>query len=395
MVVIGAGLMGNGIAQISLMAGYKVVMVDIADEYLEKGAASIKKGMLKLESKNKLGGKSAADILSMFKTTTDLAEAVKDADIVVEAVVEKMEIKKQVFKTCHENSPEHTILASNTSTMSITEIAKDCGRPEKCIGIHFFNPAPMMKLVEVIAGDKSSAEAMKIGIEWSNTLPCLRGERYIAEVLKDRPGFIANRVMSPTGIYMGYMQDKFAERYNDIPFEDIPWIEFAADFGAGGPMNALVLSDYTGRDTGFHVSNYYSETLSPDYKPGKVLSTQMEKGLLGAKTGRGFFDWSQGRPKLDFTDVKKAGLVEGVVMLMIQANEGCRLLEEKVVLNYTSIDETLKAGFNMPFGPMSVAAQEDNYKTWSQKLEEIAETIGKPYLKPCELMKSGKFRDMA
>ncbi len=255
----------------------------------------------------------------------------------------------------------------------------------------------MMKLIEVISGDKTSPDAMKIGIEWSKTLPCLRGERYIAEVLKDRPGFIANRVMGPTGIYMGFQQDKFADSYlqKGVAFEDIPWIEFAADFGSGGPMNALVLSDYTGRDTGFHVSNYYAETLSPDYKPGKVLTTQIEKGFLGAKTGRGFFDWSKGRPKLDFTDVKKAGLVEGIVALMIQANEGCRLLEEGVVKNYTAIDDTIKAGFNMPFGPMNAAAQDDNYKKWSQKLEEVAETIGKSYLKPCELMKSGKFRDMA
>ncbi|MHA1729560.1 MAG: 3-hydroxyacyl-CoA dehydrogenase NAD-binding domain-containing protein [Promethearchaeota archaeon] len=389
-VVIGAGLMGSGIAQCALMAGNNVVLVDIKDEFINKGVASINKGITKLESKNKLGGLTAADVLSRLKTSLNIAEAVKDADLIVEAVIENMDIKKSVFKTCADNAPAHTIIASNTSTMSISEMSENCGRPEKCIGIHFFNPAPLMKLIEVIAGAKSSDESMDIGVAWSKSLPCLRGPRYVARVLKDRPGFIANRVMSPGGIYTGWCHDKFYEKYKDLPFEEIPWIELAADMhNPAAPMNPFVLADYTGEDTGYHTRTYYAQTLHSDFKPGTVLSLMMEKKLLGQKTGRGFFDWSKGRPKLDFTNVKKAGIIDGSISIMISANEGCRILEEGVVKDYRVIDETIKAGFNFPFGIMEAATQ--NYAKWSQKLEEISEKIGKEYIKPCELFKSGKF----
>jgi len=129
-----------------------------------------------------------------LKKSIDLASAVKDADFVVEAVVEKMDVKKQVFKTCDENAPPHCILATNTSTMSITEIASATNRGDKVIGMHFFNPPILMRLVEIIAGEKSSDESMDIGVEVSKSLPCLKGKRFVPKVLKDRPGFIVNRL---------------------------------------------------------------------------------------------------------------------------------------------------------------------------------------------------------
>ncbi|MHA2184779.1 MAG: 3-hydroxyacyl-CoA dehydrogenase family protein, partial [Promethearchaeota archaeon] len=200
-VVIGVGLMGNGIAQVSLMAGYNVTLVDIAQEYIDKAVESIKGGLTKLESKGVL---NAADNIARMKTNLDLASAVKDADLIIEAVIEDMDVKKNIFKTCDENAPAHAVIASNTSTMSITEMATATNRPDKCIGMHFFNPAPLMRLIEVIAGEKSSEEAMEIGMTVSASLPCLRGDRYVAKVLKDRPGFIVNRLNAPSGIYMNY-----------------------------------------------------------------------------------------------------------------------------------------------------------------------------------------------
>ena len=380
-VVIGVGLMGNGIAQVSLMAGYNVTLVDIKQEFIDKAVENIKGGLTKLESKGVL---KAAENIARMKASLDLASAVKDADLIIEAVVEDMDVKKKIFKTCDDNAPPHAIIASNTSTMSITEMATATNREDKCIGMHFFNPAPLMRLIEVIAGEKSSEEAMEIGVKVSQSLPCLRGDRYVAKVLKDRPGFIVNRLNAPGGIYMNYLLDTCLEK--GILFESLD-----ADFGGGGPMSPLVLSDYTGIDTGFHVRNYYAETLHEDFRPGKVITKMFNEGKLGRKTGQGFYDWSKGRPQPDFSKIEKAGLVNVGIFLAIRMNEGCRILEEGVASGWKVIDDANMAGMNAP-GPFEYGVQ--NWEGLVKLLEETAEKLGKEYLKPCELFKSGKFVDM-
>ncbi|MHA2399571.1 MAG: 3-hydroxyacyl-CoA dehydrogenase family protein [Promethearchaeota archaeon] len=380
-VVIGVGLMGNGIAQVSLMAGYNVTLVDIAQEYIDKAVESIKGGLTKLESKGVL---NAADNIARMKTNLDLASAVKDADLIIEAVVEDMDVKKNIFKTCDENAPAHAVIASNTSTMSITEMATATNRPDKCIGMHFFNPAPLMRLIEVIAGEKSSEEAMEIGMKVSASLPCLRGDRYVAKVLKDRPGFIVNRLNAPSGIYMNYLLDTCLEK--GIPFESLD-----ADFGSRGPMSPLVLSDYTGIDTGFHVRNYYADTLHEDFRPGKVITKMFKEGKHGRKSGQGFYDWSKGRPQPDFSQIEKAGIVNPGVFLAIQSNEGCRILEEGIASGWKIIDDANMAGMNAP-GPFENGIP--NWEGLVKLLAETADKLGKEYLKPCELFKSGKFVDM-
>jgi len=383
-IMLGFGDMGKGIAQVCLMAGYNVTAVDINDQIIEKGVDYIKTGFEKLESKGTLPeGSSAANYLAKLKTSNDIINAVKDADLVIEAVVEKLDIKQKLCKDVIENSPDHCIFASNTSTMSITEIAKNCNKPENVIGMHFFNPAPLMRLIEVIKGDKSSEESMDIGIEVAKSLPCLRGERYIAQVQKDRPGFIVNRVLAPRGIYFNYIIDLAYEK-------GIPWEQVDADLtGLNTPMSSLTLADFTGRDISYHGGLYYSEKLSPDFKPGKVLRMQIEKGTLGKKTVQGFYDWSKGRPQPDLS--KKAGLVNQDIFNAINANEGCRILEEGVVKSWKVIDEAILAGMNFP-GPMEYATK--NYERLATLLEETAEKLNKPYLKPCDLFKSGKFIEM-
>ncbi|MFX1445828.1 MAG: 3-hydroxyacyl-CoA dehydrogenase family protein, partial [Promethearchaeota archaeon] len=219
-VVIGAGLMGAGIAQVSLMAGYNVTIVDVKDEFIKKGMASIEGGLKRLEDKGQL---VAAEVMERLKTSLELSSAVKDADFIIEAVVEKMDVKKDVFKTCDENALPHCIIATNTSTMSITEMASVTTRQDKCIGMHFFNPVPLMRLVEIIAGEKSSNDAMELGIKVGESLPCLRGDRYVVKVLKDRPGFIVNRLNAPVGIYRNYLLDYCVEN-------DISWEELDADY---------------------------------------------------------------------------------------------------------------------------------------------------------------------
>ena len=382
-VMIGAGLMGHNAAQICLMAGYNVTLVDIKDEYIDAGVVKIDEGLKKLEAKGKLGeGVSAANLMGNLKKSIDLASAVKDADFVIEAVIEKMDVKKQVFKTCDENAPPHCILATNTSTMSITEIASATNREDKVIGMHFFNPPILMRLIEIIAGEKSSDEAMDIGVELSNSLPCLKGKRFVPKVLKDRPGFIVNRLNAPVQIYLNWVFDQAAEK-------GIPWEQIDADAAGLMPMGPCELSDYVGIDTMFHVGNYYVETLSPDFKPGKVLTKMVEENKLGRKSPQGFFDWSAGRPKIDKS--KKAGLFSVENSMAIMLNEGCRLLEEKVVSGFKVIDDANMAGMNTP-GPFGGGKKQ--FEKWSKLLEDLADKTGKDYFRPCELMKSGGFVSM-
>ncbi len=383
-VMLGFGDMGKGIAQVCLMAGYNVIAVDVSDEIIEKGLEYNKTGFEKLGAKGKLPeGVSASDLMAKLSVNKDLSKAVKNVDLVIEAVVEKIDLKQKLCNIVIDNSPDHCIFASNTSSMSITEIAQSCKKPQNVIGIHFFNPAPLMRLIEVIKGDKSSDEAMDIGVEVSESLPCLRGERFVARVLKDRPGFIVNRVLSPSSMYSNYIVDLAYEK-------GIPWEQVDADLsGPNAPMTSLTLSDFVGRDIAYHTQLYYAEKLSPDYKPGKVLTMQNNEGTLGKKTGQGFYDWSKGRPQPDLS--KKAGLVNRLVFAAINANEGCRILEEGVVNSWKVIDEAILAGMNFP-GPMKYATE--HYKELSDLLEEYSEKLEKPYLKPCELLKSGKFVDM-
>ncbi|HUU47564.1 MAG TPA: 3-hydroxyacyl-CoA dehydrogenase family protein [Nitrosopumilaceae archaeon] len=382
-VMIGAGLMGHNAAQICLMAGYNVTLVDIKDEFVDAGVAKIDEGLKKLEGKGKLGeGITAASLMGNLKKSIDIASAVKDADFVIEAVVEKMDVKKQVFKTCDENAPPHCILATNTSTMSITEIASATNREDKVIGMHFFNPPILMRLIEIIAGEKSSDEAMDIGVELSNSLPCLKGKRFVPKVLKDRPGFIVNRLNAPVQIYLNWVFDQAAEK-------GIPWEQIDADAAGLMPMGPCELADYVGIDTMFHVGNYYAETLSPDFKPGKIITKMVEENKLGRKSPHGFFDWSAGRPKIDKS--KKAGLFTVENSMAIMLNEGCRLLDEKVVTGFKVIDEANMAGMNTP-GPFG--GGKNQFEKWSTLLDELADKTGKDYLRPCELMKSGGFVKM-
>lgn len=385
--VLGAGLMGSGIGQVALMAGYNVTMVDINDELVNKGFTQIEEGLKKLESKGALGeGVLANDVLARCKKSINLASAVKNVDFVIEAVIEKMDIKKKVAKTVIENGPSHVIFASNTSTMSITEIGKDSGSPDRVCGMHFFNPVPLMRCVEVIRGKDTSDETFNTAMEVAGKLPCLRGQRYIAPVLKDRPGFIVNRMNSPVQIYLNWAFDEMKKN-------NIPWERLDADAGGKMPMPPCVLTDFVGLDTTFHVMNYYKETLSPDFEPGVVINEMVNKGNLGQKTGKGFYDWSQGRDAImiKIKAAEPAGLFDLNTVFAIMLNEGCRILDEGIASGFKVIDEANMAGMNAP-GPFG--AGKKNYEEWSKVLNDLADKTGKDYFRPIDLMKSGEFSKM-
>ncbi|MGB5910416.1 MAG: 3-hydroxyacyl-CoA dehydrogenase NAD-binding domain-containing protein [Promethearchaeia archaeon] len=384
--VLGAGLMGSGIAQVSLMAGYNVTLVDIKDEFVDGGYAKIDEGMKKLEAKGALGGVSAADMMVKCTKSIDLASAVKNVDMVIEAVIEKMDIKKQVCKTTIDNGPSHVIFATNTSTMSITEIGKDSGAPDRVCGMHFFNPVPLMRCIEVIKGVKTSDDTFNTAMDFAGKLPCLRGQRYIAPVLKDRPGFIVNRMNAPVQIYLNWV-------FDEIDRQGMSWERLDADAGGKMPMPPCVLTDFVGLDTTFHVMNYYKETLSPDFEPGKVINELMEKGDLGQKTGKGFYDWSQGRDAImaKIKSAEPAGLFDLNTVFAIMLNEGCRILDEGIASGFKIIDDANMAGMNAP-GPFG--AGKKNYEQWANVLNDLADKTGNEYFRPINLMKSGEFSKM-
>ena len=384
-VVVGAGVMGYGIAQVALMAGYNVTLVDVKDNIVNNGLVKIEEGLKKAQMKGRLEeGISISNIMSRCKKSIDLSSSVKESDFVIEAVVEKLDIKKQICNIVMENSPPHCIFASNTSSFRITDIAEDSNRPENVIGMHFFLPVVLQCCVEVMKGEKTSGMALDIGVEIGKRLPCLKGKRLSVRIEKESSGFIANRLLMPPLIYLSWVFDQAFEK-------GIPWEQIDADAEARKliPMGPCELTDYLGVDTTYNVLKSYEMMFSPDFAPGKVLTDLVIKGYLGRKTGRGFYDWTAGRPKINLN--KKAGILNPEMTMAIMLNEGCKLLEENIVSGYKIIDDIMLAGTSMP-GPFSPGKK--NYEKWSKRLEDFVHISDKKYLKPCELMKSGGFINM-
>ncbi|TFF97060.1 MAG: 3-hydroxyacyl-CoA dehydrogenase [Promethearchaeota archaeon] len=385
--VIGAGLMGSGIGQVALMGGHEVVMVDIKQEFVDKGVSKIEEGIKKLEQKGKLGdGVSADDVMARCSKSIDNAEAVKDCDFAIEAVIEKMDIKKQVCNTIMENGPDHLIFCTNTSTMSITEIGKESAAPERVCGMHFFNPPPLMRLIEVIRSEDTSDDTFEKAMEVAESFPCLRGDRYIAPVLKDRPGFIVNRLNAPVQIYLNWCFDKAKK-------EGYDWAQLDADAGGKMPMPPCMLTDFVGVDTSYHVMDYYKETLSPDFEQGEVLTELYENKKFGEKSGEGFYDWGEGRGaiKEKIKNAEPAGIFDLMETFAIMLNEGCRILDEGIASGYKIIDDANMAGMNAP-GPFGMGKRMPDKMI--ELLEGLVEKTGKEYFRPVELLTSKKFKKM-
>ncbi|MBR60055.1 MAG: 3-hydroxybutyryl-CoA dehydrogenase [Euryarchaeota archaeon] len=275
--VIGAGQMGNGIAQVAALSGYNVVMIDVKDDFIQRGMDTINFSLSKLASKEKITQEEADLALSRIETSTDMQGA-SDVDLVVEAIPEIPELKAEVFSNLDQICKPSAILASNTSSISINEIASTTNRPNRVIGMHFMNPVPIMKLVEIINGEHTSPEVTNLVVEAAEKM----GKTALS--CQDSPGFVSNRILCPMiNEAILTLQEGVAEPEA---------IDGIMKLGMNHPIGPLALSDLIGNDTVLHIMNVLYEGFKNEkYAPAKLLVEMVEKGELGRKSGKGFYQY--------------------------------------------------------------------------------------------------------
>ena len=276
--VVGLGLMGNGIAQVVATAGFSVVAREVNDELLQKGIKSIERSLQKFVEKNQLSDVERQNTLARIQRTTAVAD-LKDCDLVIEAITENPKVKKELFAELDRLCPRHTILASNTSSISITEMAAATERPERFIGLHFMNPVPLMKLVEVIRTIQTDEEVFESGVKFAEGLGKVPVRTW------DRVGFIVNRLLIP------YLLDSI--RALEGGFGSIPDIDKSIHLGLNHPMGPFTLLDFVGLDTTLFIAEImFEEYREQRFAPPPLLKRLVTAGWHGRKTGRGFYDYS-------------------------------------------------------------------------------------------------------
>ena len=286
--VVGCGLMGSGITQVIAMSGFNVVVREVNDQLLDKGMGIIEKSLQKFVEKNQLTEVEKKNTLSRIKRTTAVSD-LKNCDLVIEAVTENPPLKKELFAELDRLCPKHAILASNTSSISITEMAAATGRPERFIGLHFMNPVPLMKLVEVIRTIQTADEVFETGVQFAEKLGKVPVRTW------DRVGFIVNRLLIP------YLLDSI--RVLEQGWGSIPDIDKSIHLGLNHPMGPFTLLDFVGLDTTLFIAEImFEEYREPRFAPPPLLKRLVTAGWNGRKSGRGFYDYSDPKnPKpMDF-----------------------------------------------------------------------------------------------
>ena len=280
--VIGSGTMGNGIAHTFAQFGFQVQLIDISQAALDKGIATITKNLDRMVAKEKISEDDKNQTLKNITTYTSIKEGVQYASLVVEAATENVDLKLNIFRELDEVCPEDTILATNTSSISITQIAAVTNRPEQVIGMHFMNPVPIMKLVEIIRGYNTSDEVMQFTVDLSKQINKIPVE------VNDYPGFVANRILMPM------INESVETLYNGVA--GVKEIDTVMMLGMAHPMGPLQLADFIGLDVCLSILNVlYDGFKNPKYAPCPLLVNMVRAGKLGVKSGEGFYDYSESR----------------------------------------------------------------------------------------------------
>lgn len=280
--VIGAGTMGNGIAHTFAQFNYTVQLIDVSQDALDKGIATITKNLDRMVAKEKISENDKKQTLANITSYTSIKEGVKNASLVVEAATENVSLKSKIFKELDEFCTKDCILATNTSSISITQIAGVTKRPEKVIGMHFMNPVPIMKLVEIIRGYNTADEVMNFTVELSKKINKIPVE------VNDYPGFVANRILMPM------INESIETLYNGVA--GVAEIDTVMKLGMAHPMGPLQLADFIGLDVCLSILNVmYDGFKNPKYAPCPLLANMVNAGKLGIKSGEGFYDYSESR----------------------------------------------------------------------------------------------------
>lgn len=374
--VLGAGSMGHGIAEVAALAGYDVRLRDIKEEFVQDGYEQIEWSLGKLAEHEQISEDEAEGALERVTPLVDMEEAVGNTDFIIEAVPEKMDIKKEVYMEVEEYAPSHTIIATNTSSLSITDLAEATERPEQFCGMHFFNPPIRMQLVEVIRGEHTSDETLEVTEDLADDF----GKTPV-RVRKDSPGFIVNRVLVPQLNEVAWLVSE-----GEYTIEEI---DSTTKFSMGMPMGSFELADLTGIDVSYHVLEYMQEVLGNAYEPAPIMKEKVENDELGKKTDKGFYDYSDGEPEIPNDQIRDD--LEPILNA-VMANEVAKLVGSEVAPP-RDIDEAVQLGAAFPEGPAKIADEHglDNLlETLQERYEETgaARYEPAPYLE--ELVEEGE-----
>jgi enoyl-CoA hydratase/3-hydroxyacyl-CoA dehydrogenase len=299
----------------------------------------------------------------------------------IEAAPEILELKVKIFKEADECAPKHAILASNTSNMSITQMGAATNRPDKVVGIHFFNPPVMMFLVEVTRGEKTSAETMNVSYDLIKRMKNFRGAMVPVRVEKDMPGFIFNRINAPVGLFLAELLDKGLVNPEAVD---------AKIRSIGAPMGPYETMDFAGLDVYCHGSEYFAKTLSPEFKPSGWLKKMVAEGNLGKKSGKGIYTWPGGaRPTIDMSKADPNFDLMDIVCL--QVNEGTKLLDDAVTNSAAEIDKAMVNGGGSPFGPFALA-KGMGWPKVAERCEAISKKLGLKWFMPTDTLKKGNIQ---
>ncbi len=363
--VVGAGLMGSGISYVSAAAGYDVVLMDLDDNAVRRGIDRIHSYVESGVSRGKLTSPDSEKLLRRIRTTTDMKEAVIDADLVIEAVFENMEVKKQVFRELSKVIGPHAILASNTSSLSITELGKTTDRPEKVIGMHYFSPVPAMKLLEVVIGRSTDEDTIQTAIEVGGK----QGKTTVKA--KDSPGFIVNRLRMQAlrAAILIYEQGLASAEEIDTAMKE----QFHT------PMGSLELTDFVGLDISFGTMSTLRRELGPCFELPATLRKYVEEGRIGRKAGKGFYSYEGQQHALE--EPKGADPSWIVTRIIMPYLREAMIEYETGIASKEDIDKAMKLGSNYKEGPFETINRLGN-DVVREELEKLRQEFGECYNLP-------------